>query len=211
MKIINYVAYLVIALAIGMMGYFFYYQFYPFKPIAGLPSVIEPVNKTVAPGGTVTWKVNFCKTGEEKATTETLLFTTARSIGVAKGEFNAGKGCYEFTPAVIIPDEAIAGEAYLESTAIYKYKFGREVIVKVRIGSFTITGDNKIQPLNPSPKTPSGDHKTTNPINTPSVVIPPVTVPNPQTSGNNNPTVNANIATQITTPKICVPIINLCL
>lgn len=145
MKKVNYyLAVVILSIVFGLLGYFNYLLFYPFK-VADIkqPLIIHNPNKQIAIGEDIQFSIEYTKYMQVESTTERALlckhngFDTIIYLGNSKIQLPIGYHKY-LSSAIKIPENTPKTECKLVLTVYYKINPFRTISQSVETENFKI-------------------------------------------------------------------------
>ena len=119
MKTLNYISYIVLLIAFGVLILIGYWLLYPYKIVEFKDTVFPVMNKVVKRGQLVTYTSNYCKYMDKPAiVTRTfkneLIFLSPSTIT------NRPLGCNTIVVSVLVPSELPVGKYFMEQ--VYQFE-----------------------------------------------------------------------------------------
>jgi hypothetical protein len=137
-KIIVWIAYIIIIIAIGLMLLFGFWMFYPYKTIV-FNNVPFPVNKSeYNPGDSLIYAVDYCKytniiPNVARFYVNGIIYLISSNPAVYKP-----KGCDRAYVQLIIPESLMADTYYLKISYAYKVNPIRTITIEASTSAFLV-------------------------------------------------------------------------
>jgi hypothetical protein len=200
-----------ILLILGM-GYIVYSAVFPLHAAKATKQPWTVLTKQVVPGGVLKYEAAVCKYTNAKGTlTRQIYGVESKYINTEPS--NIPKGCVTNVRTVTLPEDTQLGKYHLIITAEYHINSFHTDTVIFETEEFEVVSPDA--PNAPKPNTPGGVFTKSNPQapSSGSGIIkenPPVPS-NTQTNINTQSNTQINTQTNTQTPKLCLPLVSLCI
>jgi hypothetical protein len=205
-KIIIYI--LLSALVLGV-GFICYSAVFPLDAARATKQPWTVITKKVVPGGTLKYEAALCKLTDSPGTITRQAFGTESKF-INQEPSTIPKGCVNTIKSVTLPLDLAVGTYYLISTVEYKINAFNTDTKHFKTEEFDVVAPDSKEA--PKPNTPGGIFMPTTTQSSPTPpVISPIIPVQLSTNTNTNTTVTLPTIPSVTVPKICLPLIAICL